>query len=134
MNSNHLKSVSLAHALNWPHIALLAVFFAAPGLFASSPYATAVQSDAPLAYYRFGDSLVRSNIHLNLGSAGGTGNATNTYNVHAFPGALAGDGDRSQFFDTGTSYAMIPYNAAINPDNTKPFTIEAWFYPASDQI
>src|SRR5262249_17934888 len=59
---------------------------------------------------------------------------TNTYNLHIFPGAIAGDGDKSQFFDTGTSYGMIPFNAAMNPDNTQPFTVEAWYYPASDQI
>ena len=29
---------------------------------------------------------------------------------------------------------MVPYSAGLNPDNTKPFTMEAWFYPASDQI
>ena len=29
---------------------------------------------------------------------------------------------------------MIPYNAALNPPNTEPFTVEAWFFPASDQI
>lgn len=108
--------------------------FAVPGPCADAPYAAAVQGDGALAYYRFNDRLVRTNIHFNSGSSGGAGNATNTYNVHAFPGALAGSGDQSQFFDTGTSWAMIPYHAAMNPDNTKPFTVEAWFCPASDQI
>src|SRR6185369_14161917 len=99
-----------------------------------SPYATAVQGDGAMAYYRFSDSLLRSNTNLNRGSAGAVGDATNTFNVHAFPGTLAGNGDRSQFFDTGSSWAMIPYNSPLNPDNTKPFTVEAWYYPASDQI
>jgi hypothetical protein len=101
---------------------------------ASAPYADAVRGDGALAYYRFNDSTNRSNVHLNLGSAGQAGNATNTWNVKAFPGALPGDRDPAQFFDTGNSFAMIPYQAALNPDNTKPFTLEAWFYPASDQI
>ena len=113
---------------------LSSLLFSAISLHASSPYAALVQGDGALAYYRFGDSPVRSNIFFNSASSGATGNATNTFNVHAFPGALVGSGNKSEFFDTGTSYAMIPYNAALNPDNTKPFTVEAWFYPASDQI
>jgi hypothetical protein len=99
-----------------------------------SQYSDLVQSDGALGYYRLNDSLVRANINTNSGSLGATGNATNTFTLHQFPGALAGDGDKSQFFDTGNSFAMIPYNAALNPDNTKPFTVEAWYYPASDQI
>jgi len=122
--------------LRWAKSLLACTFglCAMSGFGAGSPYATAVQGDAPLAYYRFGDTSTRSNIFANSGSVGAGGNATNTYNVHAFPGALAGDRNGSQFFDMGNSYAMIPYSSAMNPDNTKPFTIEAWFYPASDQI
>ena len=104
------------------------------GFCASAPYAAMVEGDGALAYYRFSDSLTRDNVNLNSGSIGAAGNATNTYNLRAFAGAIVGDGNKSQFFDTGTAYAMIPYNAAMNPDNTKPFTLEAWFYPASDQI
>jgi hypothetical protein len=129
MNRNH----NLRHiAIRWLGLAL--PLTVAPCLQADPSYPTAVQADSPLAYYRFGDSLVRSNVFVNIGSSGAAGNATNTLNVHAFSGALAGSGDKAQFFDMGTSWAMIPYNAAMNPDNTKPFTIEAWFLPTSDQI
>ncbi len=107
---------------------------AAVCLGAGSAYSSAVQGDGALAYYRFGDSLVRANVLANSGSIGSAGNATNTFNVHALPGAIAGSGDRSQFFNTVNSWAMIPYTPGLNPDNTKPFTLEAWFYPASDQI
>jgi hypothetical protein len=103
-------------------------------LYAGSAYSDVVRSDGALAYYSFNDSLLRTNINVNSGALGTPGNATNTFNLHAFPGAITGSGDRAQFFDTATSYAMIPYNSAMNPDNTKPFTVEAWFYPASDQI
>jgi len=104
------------------------------GFCASAPYAAMVEGDGALAYYRFSDSLLRTNINFNSGSLGAAGNATNTFRVRNISGALAGSGDRAQFFDTGTSYAMIPYAGEMNPDNTKPFTVEAWFYPASDQI
>src|SRR5215831_7595875 len=102
-------------------------------------YPAVILSDGALGYYRFNDSLSRSNVNVNSGSLGAGGNVTNTIatgttdSVRAFPGALAGDGNRSQFYDS-IAYGMIPYNAALNPDNTHPFTIEAWFYPASDQI
>ncbi len=130
MNRNFCFTRFLASSLLAPIVCLSA----SSGLCDSSPYAGVVEADGPLAYYRFSDSLARANIYANSGSLGVGGSATNTYNVHAIPGALVGDGDRAQFFDTGTSWAMIPYNAAMNPDNTKPFTVEAWFYPASDQI
>jgi hypothetical protein len=128
------KKISLPSNADRVRLAVAFSLSAVNGFCADSSYATAVQSDGAVAYYRFSDSLIRSNIHVNSGSLAAAGNATNTYNVHAFPGALANDGDKSQFFDSATSYAMIPYNAALNPDNSKPFTIEAWFYPASDQI
>lgn len=113
----------------------LALVGIGPVAFASeAPYADAVRTDGAVAYYRFQDSTLRTNIHWNAGSAGPAAAATNTWNVRAFPGALAGDPDGAQFFDTGNAFAMIPFSAAVNPDNTKPFTIEAWFYPASDQI
>jgi len=114
--------------------AALLSFSATTGGGASAPYAGVVEGDGPLAYYRFNDSLVRSNLNLNSGSLGAAGNATNTFNLRAISGALAGDADGAQFFDTGNAYSMIPFNTALNPDNTKPFTVEAWFYPASDQI
>src|ERR1041385_3241373 len=66
---------------------LSSLLFSAISLHASSPYAALVQGDGALAYYRFGDSPVRSNIFFNSASSGATGNATNTFNVHAFPGA-----------------------------------------------
>src|SRR5271157_897693 len=69
-------------------------------LTASDFYSTVVRGDGALAYYRFEDSLVRSNINVNSGTLGAAGNLTNTSYVHAFPGAIVGDPDRSQFFDT----------------------------------
>jgi hypothetical protein len=115
-------------------LAALLVISGIAGRALGDQYADLVKSDGALGYYRFNDGLTRANINTNSGSLGAAANATNTYNLHIFPGAIAGDSDKSQFFDTGTSYAMIPYNAAMNSDNTKPFTVEAWYYPASDQI
>ncbi len=101
---------------------------------ARADYPTTVLSDSPKAYYRFNDDTSRSITNENSGALGAAGNLTNTPNVKSFPGAIAGSANRSRFFDTGSAYGMIPFNAGINPPNTQPFTIEAWLYPASDQI
>ena len=98
-------------------------------------YASKIIADGPLAYYRFNDGTQRTNVNQNSGSLGAAGNATNDLPsgvVHPFPGAIAGDGNRSEFFDFSTR-TEIPWNAALNPPNSQPFTVEAWFYPASDQ-
>src|ERR1051325_3276199 len=103
---------------------------------ARADYPSTVLNDSPRAYYRFNDDTSRTTINKNSGSLGAAGNATNDLPagvVHPFPGAIAGDGNRSEFFDFSTR-TEIPWNAALNPPNTQPFTIEAWFYPASDQI
>ncbi|PYJ62537.1 MAG: hypothetical protein DME24_03565 [Verrucomicrobia bacterium] len=84
-------------------------------------YQAMVLSDGPRAYYRLNDDTGRSPINRNSGSLGAAGNATNdlpTGVVHPFPGALAGDGNRSEFFDFSTR-TEIPWNAALNPPNTQ---------------
>lgn len=118
----------LAHSAS--ALALMAVV--AGGEIQAQDYPAAVLRDNPLAYYRLNDSLVRSAVNVNSGSLGTAGNATNI-NAQPFPGGLAGDGNLSQFYNS-TAWAEIPWNAALNPTNTQPFTMEAWLYPASDQI
>ena len=114
---------------------LLVAALSAPAVSVTrADYASAVLGDGPRAYYRLDDETSRSNTNKNSGSLGASGDFTNTFNVNSFPGAIAGSANRSLFFDNGTSYGMIPFNAALNHDNTQAFTIEAWFYPASDQI
>ncbi|MBM3841145.1 MAG: LamG domain-containing protein [Verrucomicrobia bacterium] len=111
--------------------AVLAAFAASDSL---ADYPSTVLSDSPLGYYRFNDDTSRVSVNKNSGSLGASGNATNDLPVvRPFPGAIAGNGNRSSFFDFA-SRTIIPWNAALNPANTQPFTVEAWLYPASDQI
>ncbi len=125
--------------------ALVATSFTALAVTAAraADYESTVLSDNPKAYYRLNDSTARARINLNSGSLGAAGNATNdsmyykggelpTGVVHPFSGAIVGDPNRSEFFDF-TTRTEIPWNAAFNTPNTQPFTVEAWFYPASDQ-
>ena len=123
------KLLLLTHWHRWPAAFLLST---AATVAARADYSTTVLGDSPQGYYRFNDSTTRSNLNLNSTSLGAVVNATNL-NVHPFPGAIVGSANRSQFFDS-TARSIIPWNAALNPDNTHPFTLEAWFYPASDQI
>ena len=100
---------------------------------ARADYPSTVQADGPKAYYRLNDDASRVSIYKNSGSLGAAGNSTNDLGTpHPIPGAIAGDSSKAAFFDF-TSRTEIPWNAAINPPNTQPFTVEAWFYPASDQ-
>jgi hypothetical protein len=98
----------------------------------AADYPTTVAADNPLAYYRMNDSLARGNTNLNAGSLGAAASATNL-NVRAYSGGIVGDRDRSQFYDS-TARAIIPFQEALNPPADQAFTIEAWIYPASDQI
>ena len=122
-----------------PKLILTACWLTSSLLTAHADYHATVLGDAPKAYYRFSDSTNRNLINLNSGSLGAAGNASNDLAfvtggaVHPFPGAIAGDSDRAEFFDFSPTRTEIPFNAAFNPPNTQPFTIEAWIYPASDE-
>jgi len=105
---------------------------------ARADYQSTVLADGPKAYYRLNDDTSRSLVNLNSGTLGAVGNGTNDLSgvfggaVHPFPGAIAGDPDRAEFYDY-TTRTEIPFNAVLNPANNKPFTVEAWLYPATDQ-
>jgi hypothetical protein len=70
----------------------------------------------------------------NVGSLGAAGDGTHTPNVIVYrPGAVATGPDHSSYYDGTGAHTTIPYNAALNPDATAPFTIEFWAKPtASD--
>ncbi|MEI6565905.1 MAG: LamG domain-containing protein [Verrucomicrobiota bacterium] len=95
-------------------------------------YSSAIKSDGPLAYYQFGDSSLRTNINVNIGSAGSSANATNI-NVRRIPGAIVGSANPAAYFDS-SARTIIPWTADLNPAATTSFTIEAWFYPTSDKV
>lgn len=97
-------------------------------------YQSTVLSHNPKAYYRMNDDTSRVPIQKNSGTLGPAFNATNDLDgvVHSIPGAIVGDPNHAVFYDF-TTRTEIPFSAVLNPPNTQPFTIEAWFYPASDQ-
>ena len=127
------KVFLMKHLIRTPIWGIAAACLAAlPSSAMASDYAKSILADGPAAYYRLGDSTVRGTNHLNSGIATGVTAFQNLGRVHTMPGAILGDSGRAAFFDF-TSRTEIPWNAAVNPKNDKPFTIEAWFYPTSDQ-
>ena len=124
---------------NIPIYSSLLAWLAAPALLtqvALADYQSTVQSDAPKAFYRLNDNTSRTLINKNSGTLGAVADATNDLSsdgaLHPFAGAIVGEANAAAFFDFSTR-TEIPFNAALNPPNTQPFTIEAWLYPASDQ-
>ena len=123
-----MKETFLRHRVGLTALCLAAL----PASAIASDYSQSVLADGPAAYYRLGDSTVRGTNNLNSGLAAGVVASQNLGRVHTMPGAIAGDSGRAAFFDF-TSRTEIPWNAALNPKNDKPFTVEAWFFPTSDQ-
>src|SRR5262249_21409909 len=118
-----MKNKTLFCALLVTLLAELALVFLTGTARAASPaYPAAVLADGPLAYYRFNDSLSRSNVNVNSGSLGAPGNATNL-NLHLVQGAISGSRNPATYFDS-TARTIIPWNAAINPPATQDFTVE----------
>jgi hypothetical protein len=69
---------------------------------------------------------------INSGSLGAAGNGTNADAVTlGVAGPLAAAGDTAAGY-SGGSNTTVPFNAALNPSSTSPFTIEFWANPATD--
>jgi len=70
---------------------------------------------------------------INYGTLGAAGNGTNSDLVElGLPGPLADPDDTAAGYGGGTnnqSRTVVPYNAALNPSTSSPFTIEFWANP-----
>jgi hypothetical protein len=74
---------------------------------------------------------------LNSGSLGAAGNGTNAAGVLAqSPGAVGPSGGAAAYYSGGSIATpvntTVPFNSALNPASTSPFTIEFWVNPATD--
>lgn len=119
--------------MTYPTLALRSVLLtAATCTLALGDYPSSVLNDSPVAYYRFNDSSLRTNINLNSGSLGAVANATST-NIHLMTGAIVGSRNPATYFDA-TAWTTVPWNSTVNPAASNSFTVEAWFYPTSDKV
>jgi Concanavalin A-like lectin/glucanases superfamily/PEP-CTERM motif len=65
----------------------------------------------------------------NTGSLGAAGNGTNSVGViTGLPGVVTAGGDLAVGY-SGGERTTVPYNAALNPPSSSPFTIEFWAKP-----
>ena len=100
-------------------------------------YSSTVLGLNPIAYYHFDETTpVPGDYAVNRGTAGPLGTASvQNGPIHQVPGALAGSSDTAMQFDASAStYAAVPYSAAINPsvpNPNAPFTVEAWLNPSA---
>jgi hypothetical protein len=86
----------------------------------SGGYSTAVVGDAPVSYWRLGDTSGTSALDQR-GVMSGTYQGGASQNVS---GALAGDGNRAVGLNGSTAYVSVPHATALNVADT--LTIEAW--------
>lgn len=83
-------------------------------------YVEAVRADAPISYWRLGESSGGNA----LDAAGPRHGTYRQGVVQGQPGAVSNDGDKSAgFVRAGETHVEVPYAAVLNPDQ---FTIEAW--------
>lgn len=98
-------------------------------------YSQVVIADAPVGYWRFGETA-----GVNAADASGNGR-TGTYTgagvTYSQTGALSGDSNTAALFDGTNGYVDVTNHASLNP--TAGFTLEAWVkatgaFPAQQKV
>lgn len=83
-------------------------------------YASVVLADAPLAYYRLGES---SGTTAKDSAAGNDGTLSGTITLSQ-PGALRGDVNKAMLFDGSSGFIALP--GGVNPATFTAFSVEFW--------
>jgi hypothetical protein len=91
----------------------------------TSTYQTAVQADAPSAYWRLGETS--GGVALDRSGQGRHATPVNGVALEA-PGALVDDDDRAMTFDGVNDHLALPAGFADFPTG---LTLEAWVYPTA---
>jgi hypothetical protein len=104
----------------------------------ATPYASLIQSHAPVEYLRLDEAGAGPTVTINLGDLRAGGHGTNSPTVrHVSRDALAGRTDRGAYAGHirggGLSYVSVPWRAELNPGPEVPFTIEGWYRPTNDR-
>src|SRR5262249_19693161 len=86
-------------------------------------YSNEVLSDAPVGYWRLGETAGTTLQDSSGASRNGTYLGSPGFGS---PGALSGDPNTSVPFNGSSQYAQVPYTAALNPGPS--FSVEAWAY------
>jgi hypothetical protein len=71
-------------------------------------------------------------VSFNSGSLGAAGNGENSADVTlGLPGAVSAGGDTAVGYGGGAR-TTVPFNTALNPSSSSPFTVEFWAKPFAD--
>lgn len=122
MNDNLLlKAVSASRLCRGAALGLaLAGAVAAP-----ADYSSTVQADAPLGWWRLGETpAVYTDTITNYGTLGGAANGVGYTVAHGVAGALAGSADTALNVTDGV--VIMGSAASFNFTGTASFTLEAW--------
>jgi hypothetical protein len=111
--------------------AVFAASMAAVYAASASDYSDTVKNDRPLVYYPFND-VTPTDVAANSGSTGVAGNGVTTGAVvHRAAGAMADGRGAGVTYSTGC-HTLVPFQSAVNPASTKPFSVEFWANPTAD--
>jgi hypothetical protein len=91
---------------------------------AASAYATTIIGDAPISYWRLGESS--GTTAADSSSGGNPGTITGGVTLGA-PGAIVGDPNTAMSFNGSTGYVSVATNSNLNM--TGDFSVEAWVKP-----
>lgn len=98
----------------------------------SASYSSLVVADGAVEYLRLDEASPDKDVAVNFGSAGpGTDGEHHAGVRHPATGVLAGSSDTGAGYHSkngggGGVNTLVPWSAALNPDASASFTIEAW--------
>ena len=108
----------------WSWVALLVLAAAAPCAWAAISYSTVILGDAPIGYWRLGESSSAVTAVEATGS-GRDGIYTRGV-INGVPGAINGDPDTAAQFDENTAWVNVPVIPSDPFTLKNSFTLEAW--------
>jgi hypothetical protein len=110
----------------WAVIALVALAAATPCTWAGANYSAVILADAPIGYWRLGESSTTS-IAADSSGAVTPNNGFYTRGVTSgVTGAINGDPDTAASFDGMSAFVVIPNGSGGTFDLRNGFTLEAW--------
>ena len=98
----------------------------------TASYDSLVVTDGAVEYLRLNETSPDKDLAVNFGSAGIAGDGVHGVGVrHPAPGVLSGSSDTGAGYHSkngggGGVNTLVPWSAALNPDSSTSFTIEAW--------
>ncbi len=129
----HTNKIQRSRVARLPACAAAAAMLVTLAFSARADYHSEVLRDGPLAYYRLNDTTL-PDVATNGGSLGASGNGLYIGATHRVPGALVASPNAAAAYDGTGVRTIVPYNPALNPPASHPFTVEGWVLPTIDGL